>query len=94
MRCRQRVNNMVNISNPTIKQNTEVNVGESRSVWVEPRCGGGGVGWCDPYLCLRWDWSSCTRGGGVVGPAETEGPEGGGHTSAHSTDSIFVLYGS
>ena len=55
------------------------------SVWVGSRCGGGGVGWCGSSLCLRgagliryrrWSGWPCIGGG-----------EGGGHTSAHSTDS-------
>ena len=79
---RQRVTKTATININTERDNEEDKVGVS--VWVGSIWGGEEVEWCDPCLCLRGDWSSCTRGG-VVGPAEVEGREGGGHTSAHST---------
>ena len=77
---------MKKIATVNMEQYNEDEVGVS--VWACTIYGGGRVVWCGPCLCLRVGVSSCV-GGAVVGSAEGRG--GGGHSSAHSTDSTCAL---
>ena len=77
---------MKKIATVNMEQYNEDEVGVS--VWACPIYDGGRVVWCGPCLCLRVGVSSCV-GGAVVGSAEGRG--GGGHSSAHSTDSTCAL---
>ena len=81
MRTIQRVYKVIAITVNTMIRNAgdKVSASAYESLWVGPRCGGGGVGSCGSRLCLRDTGSFCT--GGVVGPAEVEG-RGWSHISS------------
>ena len=77
---------MKKIATVNMEQYNEDEVGVS--VWACLIYDGRTVVWCGPCLHLRVGVPSCV-GGGVVGSAEGRG--GGGHSSAHSTDSTCAL---
>ncbi len=70
----------------TVERYNEDEVGVS--VWVCPIRGGGRVVWCGPCLRLKSGCVlMCRRGSGWL----CRGEGGGGHSSAHGTDSTCQL---